>query len=145
MIDLARAAHPELRFEVGSMDALGPLGIADGSLGAVLSRYSIIHLSPEQLPAVTAEFGRILAPGGHLLLSFGEAESEQADEAGTPTVTHTYYDHLVTGAHCWHPDYISSLLLNAGLVERHRTLTRPEPTAKRQFSSVHLLAQKASD
>src|SRR5947209_2868925 len=75
--DAARAAHPELRFEVGSMDALGPLGIADGSLGGVLSRYSIIHLPPEGLPAVVAEFGRVLAPGGHLLLSFGEAEARQ--------------------------------------------------------------------
>ena len=139
MIDLARTAHPELRFEVGSMDALGSLGIADGSLGGVLSRYSIIHLPPDQLPAVIAEFARVLAPGGYLLLSFGEAE---ADENGTAPANHTFYDHSVTGAHCWRPDYISTLLLDAGLVERHRMLTRPEPTAKRQFSSVHLLARK---
>jgi SAM-dependent methyltransferase len=140
MIGIARTAHPELRFEVGSMDALGSLGIADGSLGGVLSRYSIIHLSPDHLPAVIAEFGRILAPGGHLLLSFGEAE---AGDNGAASASHTFYDHTVTGAHCWQPDYISALLLDVGLVERHRMLTRPEPTAKRQFSSVHLLARKA--
>jgi SAM-dependent methyltransferase len=133
MIELARAAHPELRFEVGSMDALGALGVADGSLGGVLSRYSIIHLAPARLPAVVAEFSRILAPGGHLLLSFGEAD---------PGGEHTFYDHSVTGAHCWQPDYISALLLNAGLVECERLLTRPQPTAKRQFSSVQLLARK---
>lgn len=140
MIELARAAHPGLRFEVGSMDALGSLGIADGSLGGVLSRYSIIHLPPEQLPAVVAEFGRVLAPGGHLLLSFGEAE---AGEDGAPGGDHTFYDHSVTGAHCWRPDYISTLLLKVGLVERDRMLTRPEATAKRQFRSVQLLARKA--
>lgn len=134
MIELARAAHPELRFEVGSMDALGSLGIADGSLGGLLSRYSIIHLPPERLPAVVAEFSRVLAPGGHLLLSFGEAEA--GDD-------HTFYDHSVTGAHCWRSDYISTLLLQAGLVEHGRMLTRPEPTAKRRFSSVQLLARKA--
>ncbi|HEU5426673.1 MAG TPA: class I SAM-dependent methyltransferase [Actinocrinis sp.] len=140
MIDLARAAHPELRFEVGSMDALGSLGIADGSLGGVLSRYSIIHLSAERLSAVVAEFGRVLAPGGHLLVSFGAAEAEQD---GAPGGDHTFYDHSVTGAHCWRPDYVSALLLQVGLVERERLLTRPEPAAKRQFSSVQLLARKA--
>jgi SAM-dependent methyltransferase len=141
MIELARAAHPGLRFEVGSMDALDALGVADGSLGGVLSRYSIIHLPPERLPAVTAEFGRVLAPGGHLLLSFGEAGAGK--DFGTPGGDHAFYDHSVTGAHCWRPDHISALLLEAGLVERNRMLTRPEPTAKRQFSSVQLLARKS--
>lgn len=137
MIELARAAHPGLRFEVGSMDALGALGVADGSLGGVLSRYSIIHLPPERLPAVLAEFGRVLAPGGHLLLSFGAAE------AGCD---HTFYDHSATGgAHCWRPDYISALLAQSGLVERDRMLTRPQPQAKRRFSSVQLLARKADE
>ncbi len=139
MIGLARAAHPELRFEVGSMDALGALGVADGSLGGVLSRYSIIHLSPERLPVVVAEFGRVLAPGGHLLVSFGEAEAAPGDAPGGD---YSFYDHSVTGAHCWRPDYVSALLRQVGLVERERMLTRPEPTAKRQFSSVQLLARK---
>jgi SAM-dependent methyltransferase len=140
MIELAHAAHPGVRFEVGSMDALGTLGVADGSLGGVLSRYSIIHLPPERLPGVAAEFGRVLAPGGYLLLSFAATE---AGEEGAPGGDHAFYDHSVTGAHRWRPDYISGLLLEAGLVERSRMLTRPEPTAKRQFSSVQLLARKA--
>ena len=150
MIELARAAYPALRFEVGSMDALGALGVGGGSLGGVLSRYSIIHLSPERLPAVVAEFGRVLAPGGHLLLSFGEAgtgedgaERAGAREGGAPGADYAFYDHAVTGANCWRPDYVSTLLRQAGLVERERMLTRPEPTAKRQFNSVHLLARKA--
>jgi SAM-dependent methyltransferase len=142
MIALARAAHPQLRFEVGSMDALGSLGIADGSLGGALSRFSIIHLPPDQLPAVVTEFGRVLAPGGHLLLSFGQAEPGQD---GTPGGDHTFYDHSVTGAYCWRPDHISALLLKVGLVEREWMLTRAEPAAKRQFSSVHLLARKTDD
>jgi hypothetical protein len=39
MIELARKANPDLRFEVGSTAALD---IADGALGGVLSRSSII-------------------------------------------------------------------------------------------------------
>lgn len=67
MIAIARKAHPELRFEEGSMTAL-PLD--DGELGGILARYSIIHTPPERLPEVFAEFHRVLAPGGHLLLAF---------------------------------------------------------------------------
>ena len=40
MIALARQAHPGLRFETGSMTTLD---LADGTLGGVLARYSIIH------------------------------------------------------------------------------------------------------
>ena len=121
------------------MDALGELGVADGSLGGVLSRYSIIHLPPERLPAVAAEFGRVIAPGGHLLLSFAATEP---GEDGAPGDDCTFYDHSVTGAHRWRPDLISVLLLEVGLVECSRILTRPEATAKRQFTSVQLLARK---
>ena len=140
MIELARAAHPELRFEVCSMDALDTLGVADASLGGLLSRYSIIHLPPDRLPTVTTEFARVLAPGAHLLLSFAATDPTQHN---APPDNHTPYDHAVTTAHRWRPDYISALLQAAGLVERTRTLTRPEPTAKRQFTSVQLLARKA--
>jgi hypothetical protein len=48
MIELARQAYPCLRFEVGSMAALTT---ADGVLGGVLSRWSIIHTPPEDFPS----------------------------------------------------------------------------------------------
>ena len=70
MIELARQTYPGLRFDVGSMAALN---IADGVLGGVLSRWSIIHTPPRELPAILAEFHRVLAPGGHLLIGFSEA------------------------------------------------------------------------
>ena len=40
MVELARREHPSVRFEVGSMDALD---LADGTVGGILSWYSIIH------------------------------------------------------------------------------------------------------
>jgi SAM-dependent methyltransferase len=48
MIKLARQAYPGLRFDVGSMAALN---IADGVLGGALSRWSIIHTPPQELPS----------------------------------------------------------------------------------------------
>lgn len=66
MIELARRAHPDLDFTVGSMTALS---IRDNELGGILAYYSTHHTPPEQLPAVSAEFHRTLAPGGLLMLA----------------------------------------------------------------------------
>jgi SAM-dependent methyltransferase len=66
MIELARQANPNLRFQVGSMTALP---IPDNRLGGILAYYSPHHTSPELLPVVFAEFQRTLAPGDHLMMA----------------------------------------------------------------------------
>lgn len=65
MIELAGRARPDLDFTVGSMTATP---VRDGALGGVLAYYSTHHTPPEALPVVYAEFHRVLAPGGHLML-----------------------------------------------------------------------------
>ncbi|CAL9541971.1 Trans-aconitate 2-methyltransferase [Streptomyces sp. enrichment culture] len=67
MLAIARREHPDLRFEHGSML---DLDLPDGSLAGVVSWYSTVHTPHDELPAVFAEFRRVLAPGGHLLLAF---------------------------------------------------------------------------
>lgn len=67
MVAVARRQHPELRFAVGSMT---DLPVADGALAGLVAWYSIIHVPPEQMPGVFAEFHRVLVPGGRLLLAF---------------------------------------------------------------------------
>ncbi|MFF5337447.1 class I SAM-dependent DNA methyltransferase [Streptomyces sp. NPDC013181] len=131
MIDLARDAFPGLRFEVGSMAALD---LADGTLDGVLSRWSVIHTPPGELPAVLAEFGRVLAPGGHLLIGFSAT-----DGPSRPTQS---FDHAVATAYRWSPDHLSALLRAHGLTERARLVREPEPDDRRQFQEVHLLARK---
>ncbi|MYW68010.1 methyltransferase domain-containing protein [Streptomyces sp. SID8379] len=132
MIDLARDAHPGLRFEVGSM---GALDITDGTLGGVLSRFSLIHTPPRDVPAILAEISRVLAPGGHLLIGFPATEGPQHETQS--------YDHVVTTAYRWSPDHLSALLRDHGLTETARTVTEPQPTDKRQFQEVNLLARRA--
>ncbi|WP_393072868.1 class I SAM-dependent methyltransferase [Streptomyces sp. LN704] len=132
MIELARQAYPGLRFDVGSMAALD---IADGVLGGVLSRWSIIHTPPKELPVVLAEFQRVLAPGGHLLVGFSAT-----DDASRPTQV---FDHAVTPAHRWWPDHLAATLRESGLAEVARMVREPQPTDRRQFREVHLLARKA--
>ncbi|MFF9479352.1 class I SAM-dependent methyltransferase [Streptomyces sp. NPDC014733] len=127
MIDLAREAYPGLRFEVGSMDALD---IADGTLRAVVSWYSVIHTPPEELPAYFAEFRRVIAPGGHLLLGFFEAE-------GGPL---TPFDHKVTTAYRWPIDDLAELAGKAGFTEVGRMLR--EPAEGERFRRGHLLMRQ---
>ncbi|MEV0175467.1 methyltransferase domain-containing protein [Streptomyces sp. NPDC050803] len=132
MIKLAGQAYPALRFEVGSMAALD---IADGALSGVLSRWSIIHTPPQELPVVLAEFHRVLAPGGHLLVGFSASED--------PSHPTQVFDHAVAPAYRWWPDHLAAMLRAVGLVEVARLVREPQPTDRRQFQEVHLLARKA--
>ncbi|MFF0161904.1 methyltransferase domain-containing protein [Streptomyces sp. NPDC005263] len=132
MIELARQACPGLRFEVGSMAALD---IADGALGGVLSRWSVIHTPPPELPGILAEFHRVLAPGGHLLIGF----SATADPSHPTQV----FDHAVAPAYRWWPDHLAAMLRTAGLAEVARMVREPQPTDRRQFREIHLLARRS--
>ena len=132
MIALARQTSPGLRFDVDSMVALN---IADGALGGVLSRWSIIHTPPQELPVILAEFHRVLAPGGHLLVGFSAS-----DDPSHPTQV---FDHTVAPAYRWWPDHLAAMLRKSGLAEIGRMVREPQPTDRRQFQEVQLLARKA--
>jgi SAM-dependent methyltransferase len=114
MIDIARAEYPELRFEQGSMTALD---IADDELDGVLSWYSTIHTPPAELPAIFAEFRRVLAPGGHVLVGFFSGH----DLGGEPRE----FDHRVTPGYRWPTDAMSGLLADAGFAEVARAEREP--------------------
>lgn len=128
MIDLARSAYPDLRFEVGSMDALD---CADGELGGIVAWYSVIHTPPAELPSYFGEFHRVLAPGGHLLLGFFESE-------GSPV---TPFDHKVTLAYRWPIDDLAALARTAGFEEIGRMLR--SPLEGERFRQGHLLMRRA--
>lgn len=78
MVGLARKAFPELRFEVGSMSALD---VADGALAGVVAWYSTHHVPFEAKAGVFAEFCRVLAPGGQLLIGTHLSDPEQHTKA----------------------------------------------------------------
>ena len=120
MVEIAREKHPGLRFEVGSMTALE---LADGGLGGVVSWYSIVHMALEQLPTVFAEFFRVLAPGGHLLLGF------KAGDRKSP-LNHAY-GHDVSLTVYWHsPERVAELLEQAGFALQTRLVRGPGPLDK---------------
>ncbi|MBE1533651.1 class I SAM-dependent DNA methyltransferase [Actinomadura algeriensis] len=128
MIAHARAAHPGVRFDEGTIAALD---VPSGSLGGVLAWYSTIHRDPDDVPAILTEFHRVLRPGGHVLIGFFAG-------GDTPTP----FDHKVTRAYRWPADHMAALVRDAGLEETARLTRRPTPD-ERPFDHVRILARKA--
>jgi ubiquinone/menaquinone biosynthesis C-methylase UbiE len=133
MIAIARREYPGLRFEEGSMTALDQ---PDGSLGGIVAWYSIIHIPPEVQPGVFAEFFRVLASGGHLLVAF-----QVGDERRNPGYVWERFGHTVSyDAYRLPPARIAELLREAGFVMVGELLAEPGPDEKTQQG--HLLVRK---
>jgi SAM-dependent methyltransferase len=127
MVAQARAAYPELRFDVGSMLSLD---LPDASLGGVLAWYSTIHVPDAELPAAWAEFHRVLAPGGYLLTGFqvGDHVLHRTEARGQP---------VTLDFHHRRPEQVAALLAAAGFApyarlqrERDETGQWPERSAQ---------------
>jgi len=132
MVEVARRAHPGLRFEVGSMMALD---LPDGVLGGIVAMYSIIHIPQDRLPEVFAEFHRVLAPGGHVLVVF-QVGDESLHLTGA-------FGHAVSlDFHRRQPDRVAELLSQAGLTLWARLLREPDDGGVEKTQQAYLLARK---
>lgn len=130
MVAVARRAYPGLRFEVGSMTGLD---LADGSLAGALAWYSTVHTPPHELPVLFAEFHRVLAPGGHLLLAF-KAGDERVH------LDHAYGHDVSLDVYRFPPERVSELLGRAGFDEVARLVRAAEEGEK--TPQGYLLARK---
>jgi SAM-dependent methyltransferase len=105
MIDVAQRDHPGLRFEVGSMT---DLDLADGSLAGLLAFWSLIHIPDDEIPDVFGHFGRVLRPGGPLLVGFHVGDTSQLKTQG-------YGGHpMKVHVHRRQPDRVATWLRDAG-------------------------------
>jgi SAM-dependent methyltransferase len=77
VIKVARDRQPGLEFHVADMCEL-PAGEAE--LAGIVAFYSLIHLPRARLPLALAEFHRVLAPGGVLLVAMHGGEGELRNE-----------------------------------------------------------------
>ncbi|MBD0672470.1 class I SAM-dependent methyltransferase [Streptomyces sp. CBMA156] len=133
MVALARRAHPRLRYVQGSMTSLDLPG---GALGGILAWYSVHHTPAGQLPELFAEFHRVLAPGGHLLLGGHAGEAQLLRPARAYGHPVSYASHLVPMAR------LVELLEGAGFTVTTR-LEQPHPQ-RADRSYVCLLATPAA-
>lgn len=110
-VEHARATHPGIRFDVGTIDDLEQ---AAGGLGGILSWFSTIHHAPDAVSTPLREFARKTRPGGGLLLGFFVGSVLEP------------FDHAVTRAWRWPVDDLSERVDAAGfdIVETHTRATR---------------------
>ena len=133
MVDLARREHPDLTFDVGEM---GALDASDASLAGLVAWYSIIHVPPAHLPAMFAEFHRVLEDGGHLLVAFQVGDDVlHFDEA---------FGHRVSlDFHRLRPDAVAALLDDAGFDLLAQLVRAPDPgSAATRIPQASLIACK---
>lgn len=132
MLAIARREHPELRFEQGSMLELD---LPDGMLAGALSFYSSIHTPVERLPALFAEFHRVLAPGAPLLVAFQAGdEHRHYDRPWGHPVSLTFQRRR--------PEHIAGLLTAAGFALVSRTVREPDPALDETCPQAFLIARK---
>ncbi|WP_238012443.1 class I SAM-dependent methyltransferase [Dactylosporangium sp. AC04546] len=130
MVAVARRAYPHLSFEVGTMTALD---LPPGELGGILAWYSIVNTPLGDLPRVFAEFHRVLAPGGHVLLGF-QVRSESRH------VTHGFGSEISLDFHRHPPEAVTGLLGDAGFAVLAQLLR--EPDDQEHSRQAHILARK---
>ena len=132
MLAIARRENPGLRFQQGSML---DLDIPDGALAAAVSWYSSIHTPVDRLPSLFAEFGRILAPGGHLLLAFQSGDQ--------PLTLDRPFGHPVTlDFERRRPELMVELLETTGFTPRSRTVREAEEELGESSAQAFLVARK---
>jgi SAM-dependent methyltransferase len=134
MVAEARRLHPHLSFQVGTMTALD---LADASVDGICAWYSIIHVPDGSLPAVFAEFHRVLRPGGHAIVAF-----QVGDETGERT--EAYGHEIALTFHRRPPERVAALLADAGIPVRATLVRAPEafPFQVEKVPQAYLVATK---
>jgi SAM-dependent methyltransferase len=133
LIAEAKRAFPHVKFEVGDMTALT---IASSSFAGIVARYSLIHMPPNQLASVFAEFFRLLKPGAPVLVSFFAANA--ADRHGLP------FDHAVVTAYELFPAAVASDLQDAGFADI-KIGTRGPLQGERFLDHATILARRSNN
>ncbi|MCR6486895.1 class I SAM-dependent methyltransferase [Amycolatopsis sp. OK19-0408] len=117
MVELARQAHPELRFDVGSMT---DLALPDASMAGLLAFWSLIHVPDDEVPVALGHFRRVLRPGGLLMIGYHVG-------AGTRLKTEGYGGHpMRVHVHLRQPWWLAKRVRDAGFTLEAEWALNPE-------------------
>ncbi len=86
LVDIARTAHPAVRFRLGAIDDLSG---SDDRWAGILAWYSLIHLGPDALPNALAILHSVLEDDGTMLMSLFSGPRLES------------FDHPVVTAYRW--------------------------------------------
>jgi len=132
MIAEATRLNPGLRFQTGSMTNLD---FDDGHFHGVCAWYSVIHIPDESLPAVFAEFHRVLRPGGLALVAFQIGDQPRTfKEMFGEQVSLTFYRRQ--------PDTVALLLDEAGLTPYSGLVREPDDDGFESTPHAYLIARR---
>jgi SAM-dependent methyltransferase len=120
----AKVVHPSGKYQLASIE---DLDVARHSVVGILAWYSLIHLPPQRLDGVLAEFRRAMAPAGTLVLGMFDGDEVSA------------FDHKVATAYRWPVDKLVERLMRAGFTEVER-LQRPREGTHRPHTAIAAIA-----
>ncbi|WLP90549.1 class I SAM-dependent methyltransferase [Gordonia sp. NB41Y] len=130
MLRHARRLHPHVR-HLADDAHLCAEGLREIPIAAILARYSLIHVSPSDIPEILTGWAARM-PSGAMVCVAGQS----SDVVGEVVE----FDHRVARAWRWHPDAMSEALGRAGFDEHSRTVVRPD--AHRRFPEATLIARR---
>ena len=133
MVAQAAALNPDIRFYQGNMLALGQ---PDGDWAGIAAFYSIIHIPPAEVVDALREMGRVLRPGGLLLLAFhiGDEVVRPEEMMGQPVALDFWF---------YTPGQMSDWLAEAGYTVEEIIEREPyAPEVEHQSRRAYVLAKK---
>ncbi|MFD1084670.1 class I SAM-dependent methyltransferase [Micromonospora andamanensis] len=107
------------------------LDLVDDHLTGLLAWFSLIHVPDDEIPAVLAEFRRVLRPGGVLLLGFHAGD-------GSTLKTQGYGGHpMNVYVHRRPPGRVATWLDAGGFTVEAELVHRPAPNVEGGFVFAH--------
>lgn len=130
MLEIARRHHRDLVFHQDDA-RLARTDLRGRPLRAVLSRFSLIHVDPAEVPGVLAGWASRMEADTLVAVA-----CQSTDSPGDVVE----FDHAVAPAWRWHPDRLSAALSEAGFDEEWRAVSRPD--SNQRFPAAHLVARR---
>lgn len=132
MLHIARRRYPRRTWIAGDAyyPAAEPAVREAEPVSGILARFSLVHVPPQQIPAVLASWAAHTEPGCQVLLAFQALLDSDRDVEEFP--------HVVAPAWRWNPSSLARVLDEAGFGETWRVIVCPD--GEHPYPECHLSA-----